>query len=52
MFYIVLEKDARTETIIFAKTFSLLEDAQAWVEEMSSIWEEYRGYKIMEETIE
>jgi hypothetical protein len=49
MFYIVLEKDARTETIISTKTFFLLEEAQNWVDKMSSIWEEDRGYKIMEQ---
>jgi hypothetical protein len=49
MTYTVLEKDLRTEEIVTSTTFSSLVDAEDWVEEMSSIWEEDRAYKIVEE---
>lgn len=46
--FIVLEKDLRTENIITQAHFEAYEDANDWVEEMSSIWIEERAYKIIE----
>jgi hypothetical protein len=50
MTYTVLEKDLFTQTVLVAATFARLQDAENWVDQMSYIWEEYRGYKIVEGT--
>lgn len=48
MTYAVLEKDLRTESVTAVAAFARLQDAQDWVEIMISMWEEHRGYKIVE----
>lgn len=49
--YTVLEKDTIANTIITAARFDNLEAAEDWINEMQSIFEEERGYKIVEEEL-
>ena len=49
MKYTVLEKDLPTETVTVVATFTRFQDAESWVEVMSSMWEEVRGYKIVDD---
>lgn len=49
--YTVLEKDTIANTIVTTGRFDSLEAAENWVEQMQSIFEEERGYKIVEEKL-
>jgi hypothetical protein len=49
--YTVLEKDTIANTIITAARFDSLEAAENWIEQMQMIFEEERGYKIVEEEL-
>lgn len=47
---IVLVKDMRTEKIIDSVTFASVESAEIWMDAQMMIWEEDRGYKLVEDT--
>lgn len=45
----VLEKDLDTDIVRAANiTFFTLEEATEWAENMMSIWEDFKAYKIVE----
>lgn len=44
----VLVKDMRTESIIDMIPFASIESAEIWIYDQMMIWEEDRGYKIVE----
>jgi hypothetical protein len=44
----VLVKDMRTEKIIDMIPFTSVESAEIWIDAQMRIWEEDRGYKIVE----
>jgi hypothetical protein len=44
----VLVKDMRTEEIIDMIPFASVESAEIWIDAQMLIWEEDRGYKIVE----
>ena len=48
MVYAVYEKNLRTDKVRLAEIFEDIKSAQQWVEDMSAIWIEERGYKIVE----
>ena len=45
---IVLVKDMRTEEIIDSVPFASVESAEIWMNAQMLIWEEDRGYKLVE----
>lgn len=45
----VLVKDMRTEEIIDLVPFASVESAEIWIDAQMLIWEEERGYKIVED---
>ena len=49
--YTVLEKDTIANTVNTVARFDSLEAAKKWVEQMQIIFEEERGYKIVEEEL-
>jgi hypothetical protein len=49
--YTVLEKDTIANTIITTARFDNRVDAEDWINEMQAIFEEDRGYKIVEEEL-
>lgn len=49
--YTVLEKDTIANTINTVGHFDSLEAAENWIEQMQIIFEEDRGYKIVEEEL-
>lgn len=48
--YTILEKDTRNNKIAAIATFTSRKSAEIWVDGLSQIWEEERGYKIVEGT--
>lgn len=45
----VLVKDMRTEEIIDMVPFASTESAEIWIDAQMLIWEEDRGYKLVED---
>jgi hypothetical protein len=49
MVYAVYEKNLRTDKVCLAEIFDDIESAQKWMENMTTLWIEERGYKIVED---
>ena len=49
--YTVIKKDTIANTISTIVRFDNLADVEDWINEMQSIFEEERGYKIVEEKL-